>query len=285
MRLTNTQNLPAPLVAAIERHEHRGADYTASGLKRSPRQMWLAKRHADEIVKDVSGMVWAMFGTAFHAYVSKYDTDKTLSEEYLEIEVLGKKLSGTFDLYDSHEKKLWDFKTCSVWSVIYQSSLADWTAQANVYAYLLRNHGFTVEKLSVLALMRDWQESKASDQGYPPTQAQEVKLECWTEKACREYIAERIALLESHRDTPDDELPHCTPIERWEKPAVYAVMKDGRKSAVKLHNNEADATEHATMLGCHVVKRPGEWNRCARYCDAANFCNQWKAHCAELGDE
>ena len=51
-------------------------------------------------------------------------------------------------------------------------------------------------------------------------------------------------------------------------------MKEGRKSAVKLHDNERDAAEQVrdSGKGYSVVKRPGEAVRCASYCSVAHGC-------------
>ena len=81
----------------------------------------------------------------------------------------------------------------------------------------------------------------------------------------------------------DNDIPPCTSEERWEKPTKFAVMKEGRKSAVRVLETQEDAEKLAGELGKnHSVQiRPGESTRCAEYCSAADYCNYYKT----LGEE
>jgi hypothetical protein len=82
----------------------------------------------------------------------------------------------------------------------------------------------------------------------------------------------------SFKDVPDDELPLCTKSYRWAKPSKWALMKIGRKSAVKLYDIEDEAKNEAYNLGSnHYVeeRKADEWKRC-EYCSAWKFCNQTK---------
>jgi len=73
----------------------------------------------------------------------------------------------------------------------------------------------------------------------------------------------------------------CTPEERWERPAVFAVRTPGRKSAVKLYEDRDLAQAHADDLkGGYVEHRPGEPTRCLYYCPVAGFCPQRQAELA-----
>ena len=58
---------------------------------------------------------------------------------------------------------------------------------------------------------------------------------------------------------------------------AYVVMKPGRKSAVKLHEDEEEAHAHSASLGHGhtVVTRPGESKRCYRWCMARSVCPQF----------
>ncbi len=74
----------------------------------------------------------------------------------------------------------------------------------------------------------------------------------------------------------DQELPPCTDAERWLRDRKWAVMKKGRKSAVKLYYSEIDAEARveAESPQHYVEFRPGKYNRCEDYCEAAPFCQQ-----------
>ena len=78
----------------------------------------------------------------------------------------------------------------------------------------------------------------------------------------------------------------CSDQERWAKAEKWAIMKRGRKSAVRVLSSEREAvawgiekefyTARAEWLkGYSLVERPREYIRCERYCPVAEFCGQW----------
>ena len=78
----------------------------------------------------------------------------------------------------------------------------------------------------------------------------------------------------------NETLIHCTPEETWEKPTIYAAMKKGRKSAVKLYNSEDEAKERVASEGdnFYVEVRKGEKTRCAQdWCGVSQWCDQYQA--------
>ena len=276
--ITNKLGLPDALVAAVESHNHKGGDYSASGLRKPARMYWLEKRHNGELERDVSEMIWAIFGTAVHAVIEKAERPDQLAEEYLSTTIMGRKVSGIADMYD--HGVIQDWKTTSVWSYIYldDEKIKDYESQLNTYAYLYRQAGFEVTGLQIVQLFRDWQKSKAKyDKQYPQVPAAKININLWTEEEQRRYLEERVWYYESHRDTEDFLLPECTEKERWAKPSSWALMKKGRKTAVKLHATEEEAIDDAETRGAgyYVEERKGElWKRC-EYCNARDFCNQY----------
>jgi len=276
MTLTNKYNLPESLVNACQSHVHKGGFLSASQTTKSVRQFWLKQRHADEITEDVSDRIWAMFGTAVH-HVFEKNTENGIAEKYLETEILGKKVSGTSDLYQ--DGKITDYKTVSVWSIIYMSSLEEWTKQLNVYAYLYRKAGYEVNAIEIVALMRDWQKSKAHEDNYPPIQIKTIPIELWSDIEQELYLKQIVQRLIDHSTTQDDDLPLCTKEELWQDDDKYAIMKHGRKSAIRLLNSESDAQQYIENNKLdtkhYIEKRVGKPKRC-EYCDVSAFCNQYK---------
>ena len=49
--------------------------------------------------------------------------------------------------------------------------------------------------------------------------------------------------------TEDDQIPECTEQERWAKKDVFAVKKEGRKTAVKLFDTQEEAEAKIAELG------------------------------------
>lgn len=281
MIITNNNNLPSPVYNAVCSHEHRGGDYSASMLYKSPRQVWLGKRHDEEIEKDASDMIWALLGTSLHSILEEGTGDNDLTEEYMQTSVLERTLSGSSDLLTevAGGYKVSDYKVISVWSIIYESSMKDWTKQLNTYAYLFSESGFEIKKLEIVAFIRDWQKSKSLvTHNYPKSQVQVINIPLWSKAQTEKYITDRIALFESYRDISDDELPECTREELWQTDDVWAIKKEGRKGAVKLHNSAESANKHLdTLDNKHSIEhRVGIAKRCD-YCDGKQFCSQYKS--------
>jgi hypothetical protein len=144
----------------------------------------------------------------------------------------------------------------------------------NILAELARVNGYEVKKLEVVFLFRDWSKTKARhDKQYPPHQLMIVPVPMWTQEQVDTYLTAR---LEAHRAAREGDIRWCTADERWAKPTVYAVMKTGRKSAIRLFDNLDDATDLASQVGGFVTIRKGENTRCENYCLVKEFCQQFK---------
>lgn len=279
MTITNNFGLPAAFHRTAIMQEHKSADYSATQLLRSPRHLWLQRRHDDQIEQDVSEMVWALLGTAVHGIIEKGEGESEFAETYLTARVANRTISGTADLYDMRTGKISDWKTTSVYSIIYGSRNVEWEQQLNIYAWLFRQNGLEVNELEIVTILRDWQKSKAKfDATYPQAQVQVVKIPLWADSDAQIFVDIRVRDLEMYRDTEDDRLPYCSDEYRWKDKEKYAAMKQGRKSAVKLHDTSAQAETHvATIPGGYVEHRSSTARRCEDYCMAAAFCNQHRS--------
>ena len=78
----------------------------------------------------------------------------------------------------------------------------------------------------------------------------------------------------------------CTPLERWSRPDQFAVMKDGRKSALRLLSTMKDAKQYIVDKnmkegkGCTIVHRVGQDVRCDNYCSVNKFCDYYNKELA-----
>jgi hypothetical protein len=283
MKLTNVKGLPETLLKAISYSGHKkDGFYSVTELLQPPRVIHLKKRHWEEIEEDASDRIWAILGNAVHYILQKGETDTSLVEQTITMSLDGIKVSGTADLY--HNGLISDYKTTSVWSVIYKDRKEDWEKQLNMYAMLYRHAGFDVKGLEIVAILRDWSKSEAKrNMDYPQAAVQVIPIKLKSPKETEDMVKELIKGIEVCKDLPDNDLPLCTDKDRWCKDTVWAVMKEGRKSAVKLYDNEHMANEAAEKeKKGYVQERKGKAIRCEDYCSANIFCNQFKDSIDEI---
>ncbi len=282
MRYTNDHNIDAPIAEAIATnafYDEHDADISISQLVAPARQKALALLHDDEIVEDVSSGLWALLGSAVHVVIEQRGKSdySTLTEERFFMDVLGWRVSGKPDVLTS-KGILIDYKVTSVWSFLLGEK-PDWEMQLNFYAELLRRNGYEIKGLKISAILRDWTVSKVYDQGYPKIPFMSVEVPLWSPEQAALELDIRVR---EHQAARGGVLPECTPQERWHQPDKWAAMKSGNIRATKVFDEELLCLDFAnTLKGGYVEHRPGRDSRCAEYCSAAPFCEQYQAIKAE----
>jgi hypothetical protein len=269
MRITNRNNLPAPLVAAVSQQRQPAPErISVTELIGPPQIRRLQLEHWEDISEDASDRIWATLGSLMHQLLEGHAGEGHRVEETLSTLVGSTIVTGTFDLY--HESgTLTDYKFVSVWTTS-DGIKPEWEQQLNLYAELLRRSGREVRSLQIVALYRDWSKTRSFEHGYPPAQVAIFDVPLWTPEACAQFLAGRVSV---HTAA---EVAECTPEERWERPTKYAVMKHGQKRALKLYDRSQDAEHHAGAgAGLYVETRPGMSVRCESYCRVAAFCPQF----------
>jgi hypothetical protein len=255
------------------------ADFSVTELLRSPRERCLLVRHADELTMDISDELSSWEGNLIHDALE----EPNLKRVILVLDLRGKQviISGKADYLDFENAVIKDFKTTSVWSVIYGSHIQKWTDQINCYDYMYSlYHGTTFKNAFVEAYMTDWQRSKAKfDPTYPACKVLTVPIVLWTREEQHDFLIYRATLHEDATRLQDDLLPLCTGEEMWSEPTKWAMYKGDNKRATKVFDSEEDAQNAASLTkGGRVVRREGARRKCESYCLAAPFCNQWKAY-------
>ena len=76
------------------------------------KEIILQERHWDELTADAADSVWAVFGTAVHAILEKYD-DGGFHEEQFDVPVGASRVTGVVDSYDMERGTIADWKTAS----------------------------------------------------------------------------------------------------------------------------------------------------------------------------
>ena len=316
--ITNKYGVSDAIVKAckIDNHVTMG-DISVTQLLDAPQVRMLRKQHDTE--EDVTDRIWSLMGTAVHYVLElgeinnrearqlleaaevlmKHDQEKAakwmynfieeqypdhknsdiITEKTLSFEVDGMTFSGTFDRFTISKGLLDDYKNTSVWAYMNPEALKKWVGQQNLYAFLLREHGYTVNNSQITAIFRDFSPGKRFQKGYPkkPIETFPIKLE--SHEFMYNYIRKRIKL---HKDAElHGKIPNCTTKEMWATATNYAVTAPGRKRAIKVFPSHGLAEaflkgDGATYDGAYIQERPGEHKRCDNYCPVAHVCPQNK---------
>ena len=294
MKFTNASNLPKAIERAVSNdpYDSSGSDISTTRLIAPPRIRVLEKRNYDLLEEDVSDRIFSLLGQSVHHIIERAKTRKELSEKRLfykdEKITNGWTLSGAFDLLN-REGHLTDFKVTSAWQVVHalKDGKPDWENQLNVLDFLCRKNPnelinyktkIKVKRLSVMAILRDWSlfQTMKSD-NYPKKQVAMIPIRRWTEEEQDNYVRERIKIHQNAEKV--SKLPLCTATERWRKEDQFAVMKSGRKSALRLLDTRQLALDYLKSqnmvegVGCSIVERKGEDVRCQHYCKVNQFCD------------
>jgi len=279
MVITNKLDLPEGIVKAVDTEPHNKTDneLSATTLLKGIKEIILTWRHWDELTIDAADKIWAIFGTAVHALLEAEGKHEFTECEFKVPTPQGITITGKIDNYNMETETITDYKTGSIWKVI-MGDFGDWRMQGIIYAWLLIKSGFKAKQCRFIDLLKDHSKSKSKyDSKYPqaPVYIYNYPITEAELKEGENYINERIAEYLKYKDVADDDIPPCTDKERWASETKYAVMKQGRKTAVKLFDSAAEASQRAAELGAghYVETRPGVSRKCSDYCDCCDFCN------------
>jgi hypothetical protein len=290
MKVTNVNQLPEQLVNVVQsNYKPTPHQYSCTTILKPTRQIILERKYTDILEQDVSDMCWLIFGIAVHSIIENaQEGAEQFKEEYLK-EDLGKfnkelegyKLSGRSDLIDLGKKKIVDWKTCSVWKVLF-GDFEDWRKETLIYAWLVRQLGFEIEEAEIVAFIKDHKKSEAKiKKDYPPFPIYTVKF-TFTEddyKEIEEFIINKFLEIKKYEEANDFDLPLCTPEERYNTGDKWAIKKKGNKVATKVHDNLESARNHLINLEIkypntyEIEERKGLDKKCLDgYCSCCKFC-------------
>ncbi len=282
MKITNKHELPQALVDAVRPRDPQEKTYSVTELLNGVREIVLRRRHFNGISEDVSERIWAIFGTAVHAVLERQEeSDTEFREVRLSEEIHGIKISGQFDRLK--DKRITDYKTASVWKVIFQDFKRD-EEQILVYSYLLMAAGFEVRDAQIVYFLKDHSMSKAKfDNNYPdlPVYGHRFVIVPSTAYAAFFRLADKAKACEEQKDAPEPTV--CTDEERWYSGSKYAVKKKNTKRAERVFESEKEAIEYLERKekGYEIEHRPGVDRKCVDYCSVKEFCSYYKENYME----
>lgn len=287
MKITNKLNLPDMLKRAVEKeYTYREKRYSITSLLDPDRVLMLKRRYNDVIEQDISECIWMLFGSVTHyALETGIETkENEYVEEHLEHTFEnGYTLSGIIDhVYDYVD----DYKTTSVWTVIYGSNNEHWQKQLQMGAYLhYKEHGVWINQGRIIAILKDWNKREAENKpDYPKLPVAVINFDLGTPEEIEKWILSRFDRIMQLEKMTDNELPLCTMEERFNKGNKYAVKKKANKTATKVHDTLEEAREHLINLESkypgvyEIEERKGEDTKCLNYCSCNKQCPYYLLH-------
>ncbi len=269
MNITNNHNLPEAVFNACARpYPKKEGRLSVTDLINGALVRELTIKHWDKLQEDASSRLWAVMGQVGHTILESNAPSNSFVETKLEIEYGKWTIVGVTDLYQ--RGRVDDYKWTSVYSFLYGLK-PEWIKQMNVYAWQWRKMGLLVDKLNIIACLRDWQQNKArTEPDYPPIPFQVVDVPLWNFEKQESYVAERVELFNKPAEC-------CTDEERWKKDDIFAVKKKGNKTARggKLCKNQQEADEFMAARPNQfwdVEFRKGGYTKCEGYCSVSKFC-------------
>jgi len=291
VKLTNRSNLPASIVDAIKADPYSkgGSDWSVTQLIDPPQLRRLMRDHYDDVTEDVSDRIWALYGQSVHAILERAGRPGDVVEQRFYMPTEYGVVSGQIDHYSTETETLSDWKVTSVYKVkrSLQEPPHEWVKQLNMQAQLMRHAGIYPMALQIVAICRDWQKGAALREKDYPARAVTIPIPLWPESDVHEYIEERARLHYSvmfrNADVP------CTDEERWKREDQFAVMRKGKKRALRLLDSKEEVKQYlidndlATVQDNRYVindditieTRPGAYVRCAEYCPVSTVCPQY----------
>lgn len=285
MKITNNLNLPDMLKRAVEKeYEYRDKRYSITSLLDPDRVLMLKRRHNDEIEQDVSECIWMLFGTVTHYALETgiECRENEYVEEHLEHTFEnGYTLSG---IIDHVEDFIDDYKTTSVWTVIFGSNNEHWKKQLQMGAYLhYKEHGKWINKGRIIAILKDWNKRDVKD-NYPKLPVEVIEFDLGTPEEIEKWILDRFKRIEELEKMSDLDLPLCTDEERFNSGTKWAVKKKTYKKAFKVFDDFDKGRDLLITLEqkypgeYELIERPGEDKKCQNYCSCCKFCPYYIEH-------
>lgn len=284
--------------AHIEQYDSGDADYSVTEILDPPRIVHLNKRHYHKVPFEIDRNLASYMGTAIHDYTEKMLRKKHpelyVLEERLSKTVLGRKISGAYDILYLPNENMYDIKTSKPQNLIFNDR-KKWTEQQNIYRLLLKeNKGIKVKKLNIIFWSWIWEKYKMmQNKAYPRARIIEIKLPVWSYKRTAEFLKERVQLMIDHENIRDAQLPYCTEYDYWGDPDKFAVHRHDRKNALRLlptqdaafawmqnYCDEAELPISKFFIQC----RPAERKRCDQgWCRIRKWCNQYTEYLSMKG--
>ena len=194
-------------------------------------------------------------------------------------ELNGWNIGGKFDMVA--EGFVQDNKSTSAYTWLYGTKDDDYAEQGSIYRWIDAGQPYqkiTEDLMLVNFIFTDWQKSQAKQNPkYPQNILEQKAIPLIPLDKMEARIAAKLKLIEKYENTPESQLPECTPDELWMGETVHKYFADPAKTdgrATKNFDSLAEANAYKQAKGKGVVKSVvGTPKRC-EYCPVFEICSQ-----------
>ncbi|AUR97966.1 exonuclease [Vibrio phage 1.245.O._10N.261.54.C7] len=306
-KYTNKHNIPLPLAVllATDEYDHNDEPWTISATKLlgSVRQIVLESRvSAEEVEIDISDLIASTQGTALHdamerawlnpklpevlkslglpaRVADKVRVNPTEGKTNLDVHLerrtskkIGKwTVSGKFDFI--MEEMPMDLKNTSVYS--WGKSSDDYKMQLSMYRWL--NPDITSKDLGkIMFWFKNWSEYAKKGDGYPPFTIAEKTINLLSPAHTEHWVSQKLNQIDLYWNTPESELPLCTPEEMWQAPSEFKYYSSATSQrASKKFDNTHEAHTYMLSKGKGEVREIKQSPTKCGYCNARFKCSQY----------
>lgn len=310
--ISNLNNLPLSLAVFLAHKDYDGniedsnhRSISATSLLKSPKQIIMASRiPSDGLMVDVSSMISARLGHAYHDAVEQAWRSDKLNETLKELSVpkrIREKIvinpeqtnEGDIPIYlEQRTQKVFnnwiitgkfdfifngtleDFKSTSVYTYKKQTNADKYILQGSIYRWLNPDK-IKDDHMQINYIFTDWSANQAKGGGdYPPTRILAQKFPLLSLSKTEAYIREKLSLIEKYWDSPEEDIPPCNDQELWRSEPVWKYYSSREaQRATKVFNNPHEAGAYAIGKKGFVTEVKGDVRACL-YCPAFTICEQ-----------
>lgn len=173
-----------------------------------------------------------------------------------------------------------DYKSTGVYTYIKGSKVKSETKQLSMYR-MLNPDKITQDQGLVHYIFGDWKKFESFKKGYPPNAIMTVPRTLMSIADTEKMVRDKLNAVDKHQNTPEAELPLCTPEELGQGDPSYkyysnpATAAAGGQATKVFTTSINEAELHRAKQGKGVVKTVyGDPFEC-RYCAARDVCSQY----------
>jgi hypothetical protein len=178
-----------------------------------------------------------------------------------------------------------DNKSTSVWGWIKGDKDAGYRLQMSLYRWL--DAGRPMQRITedfgrINFIFTDWSKAQMNTvAGYPAKRVEHKDIPLLSLQETQNWVENKLALIQQHWNTPENQLPECTDEELWRSPPSYRYFSDPAKAtqpgarSTKNFDNLNEARKFQASKGGigTIVTQLGEAKACG-FCPAFDACTQ-----------